>query len=305
MYNEEDALATFFDVVQPVLQSSGMDYEIVCVDDGSRDGTFDLLCDQAANEPTVRAIRLSRNFGKEAALTAGIDHVCGDVVVPMDVDLQDPPDLLPTFIDEWEAGYDVVFGVRSDRSRDSWLKRLTSKWFYGAYNRVADRPVPANAGDFRLMDRSVIDAVRELRERNRFMKGLFNWVGFNQKAVPYARPERVAGTTKWKYWKLWNFALDGITASTTAPLRLWTYVGVVTAALAFVYGGFIVGRTLIQGVDVPGYASLFTSVLFLGGLQLISLGTIGEYIGRIHMEVKQRPIYIVAEHIGKGASDKP
>jgi glycosyltransferase involved in cell wall biosynthesis len=236
---------------------------------------------------------LSRNFGKEAALTAGLDHAEGDAVVVLDADLQDPPELIATFWQHFLDGYDVVYGVRRSRAGESWLKRATASAFYRTIGRLSRTPVPADTGDFRLMSRRALDALNTLRERHRFMKGLFGWVGFRQIGVPYDRAPRAAGATKWNYWKLWNFALEGITSFSAAPLKLATYVGSFTALAAFAFGCWIVIKTLLWGDPVAGYPSLMAVVLFLGGVQLIALGMIGEYLGRMYEESKQRPLYLV------------
>ncbi len=292
-YNEELAIEQFFRKVTGVLDGTGMEWEIVCVDDGSRDCTLDRLLAEARSNPSVKVLELSRNFGKESALTAGLDASSGDVVVLLDADLQDPPSLIEQMLEKWREGYDVVYGVRQSRNSDSLGKRLTASGFYRIFNQLTPTPVPPNTGDFRLMDRRVVDRVRQLPERTRFMKGLFAWVGFKSTAVTYARPGREQGQSTWSYWKLWNFALDGLTSFSTMPLRVWTYVGLTVSLLSFFYASFLVFRTLFAGVDLPGYASLMVVVLFLGGIQLISLGVIGEYLGRVFIEVKQRPVYLV------------
>ena len=292
-YNEEGMIDQFFLQVIAVLEETGMKWEIVCVDDGSHDGTLAALIAGARDNPAIKVLQLSRNFGKEAALTAGLEESAGDVVVLMDADLQDPPVLIQQMLDKWREGYDVVYGVRQSRNSDSLGKRLSADGFYRVFNKLTPTPVPANAGDFRLMDRRVVDRVRELPERTRFMKGLFAWVGFRSTAVTYDRPAREAGQSAWSYWKLWNFALDGLTSFSTMPLRVWTYVGLTVSLLSFLYASFLIIRTLFFGVDLPGYASLMVVILFLGGIQLISLGVIGEYLGRVFLEVKQRPLYLV------------
>jgi glycosyltransferase involved in cell wall biosynthesis len=241
----------------------------------------------------VHFIAFSRNFGKEAALTAGLDHIDADVVVPIDVDLQDPPELIADFVNRWRDGYDVVFGVRSYRASDGLTKRATASVFYRIFNLLSSDTIPPDAGDFRLLDRRVVEVLRQMPERNRFMKGLFAWVGFRSIGVPYTRLERASGTTKLPLRKLWRLALDGITGFSTLPLRVWTYCGLVVASTAFLFGVYRIIRTLIWGVDVPGYASLMVVILFLGGIQLISLGVIGEYLGRLFVEMKQRPLYVV------------
>ncbi|MDP0498572.1 MAG: glycosyltransferase [Verrucomicrobiota bacterium JB022] len=292
MYNEEEGLDLFFNRVREVMASLGVTYEIVCVNDGSRDGTLEGLLARQAQIPELVVVDLSRNFGKDVALTAAIDHCTGRAVVPLDADLQDPPELLGEMLERWREGYDVVCAVRSSRKSDGWLKQFSARQFYRWFNRVAEVPIPSDAGDFRLMDRRVVEALSGLRERNRFMKGLFAWTGFKTAYVTFERPERAAGTTKWNYWKLWNFALDGIFAFSSAPLRIWTYLGVLISLSSFLYALVIVVRTLFIGIDVPGYASLLVFMLFLSGIQLIGLGVMGEYVGRIYKEAKQRPLYL-------------
>jgi len=298
MHNEAPGLDALFARIDAALGGLGVGLEIVCVDDGSRDDTLERLRDRAAADPRVKVIALTRNFGKEAALSAGLDAAGGDVVVPIDADLQDPPELIGEFLTLWEQGYDVVYGVRSDRTSDTALKRTTAGLFYRVFNLLSDYPIPASTGDFRLMDRAVVEAVKALPERNRFMKGLFAWVGFRQAGVPYVRPPREAGETSWGYVKLWRFAVDGLTAFTTLPLRVWTGVGVVTALLAVAGAVGLIVRVLVAGRDVPGYASLMVVLLFGFALQLIALGVLGEYIGRMYHEVKGRPLYLVRERLG-------
>jgi glycosyltransferase involved in cell wall biosynthesis len=294
VYNEAGAIEPFIKAVELVIASLDADFDIVFVDDGSRDSTCEEILEAARSRAVpIRLLALSRNFGKEAALTAGLDAATGDAVIPIDVDLQDPPELIPLFIEEWRRGYKVVYGRRTDRTDDSWVKRMTSHAFYLAFNFIAQSDIPANAGDFRLIDRSVVNALANYRERTRFMKGLFSTVGFKTTHVSYKRPARQFGKTKWNYWKLWNFALDGIFSFSTVPIRIWTYIGAIIASLSFLYALIIVGKTLVFGLGVPGYASLITVVLFMGGIQLISLGIIGEYIARIFLETKQRPIYTI------------
>jgi polyisoprenyl-phosphate glycosyltransferase len=293
-FNEEDGIALFYSRLSTLLNANlGVRWEVVCVNDGSQDSTFERLCEQREADPRFVVVDLARNFGKEAALTAGIDHATGDAVIPIDADLQDPPEIIPALIAEWNKGFDVVLARRVDRHADGFLKRNTAHWFYKVHNIISDVPIPADVGDFRLMDRKVVNALALLPERRRFMKGLFSWVGFTTTIVDYTREERNAGKSKFSGWKLWNLALEGITGFSTAPLRLWTYLGLVTATVAFSYAVWIIARTLIFGIDLPGYASLITIVLFLGGINLIGIGVVGEYIGRIYMETKQRPIYIV------------
>ena len=293
-YNEEEGIDSFYRAIVPTMEGiPGMAFEVVCVDDGSRDRTLELLVALSRKDSRFRVVELSRNFGKEAALTAGIDAAEGAAVVPIDADLQDPPELIPVLVEEWRKGADMVLAHRSDRRSDSYMKRKTAEFFYRIHNRLSNVQIPENVGDFRLMDRAVVDALGQLPERQRFMKGLFTWVGFRTVTVSYVRKPRQSGMTKLSPWKLWNFALEGITSFSTLPLRIWTYVGMAGALAAFLYGSFIVLRTIFFGVNVPGYASLLVSILFIGSLQLISIGVLGEYIGRIYLEAKQRPPYIV------------
>lgn len=298
MHNEAPGLEVLFQRIDAALSGLGVALEIVCVDDGSRDDTFQRLSARAASDPRLRLVALTRNFGKEAALTAGLEAATGELVVPLDADLQDPPELIGEFLALWEQGYDVVYGVRANRDSDSALKRLSASLFYRLFNLLSDYPIPESTGDFRLMDRVVVDALRGLPERNRFMKGLFAWVGYRQVGVPYVRPARAAGETSWGYLGLFRFALDGLTAFTTLPLKVWTGVGVVAALLALVFAGVIVVQVLVGGREVPGYASLMVVILFGFALQLIALGVLGEYIGRMYQEVKGRPVYMVRERIG-------
>jgi glycosyltransferase involved in cell wall biosynthesis len=267
--------------------------EFVFVNDGSHDGTLAKLVARAERDSRVRVINLSRNFGKEAALTAGLDHTRGDVIIPMDADLQDPFEIVPLFLEKWREGYDVVNGFRKTRDSDKLAKRQTARWFYKIFNRVADNRIPENVGDFRLMDAHVVETLRKLPERSRFMKGLFAWVGFTTVEIPYTRPARQAGKTTFNFCRLWSLALEGVFNFSSAPLRVWGYVGFITAATAFMYAMVIVSKTVIFGRDVPGYASLITIILFLGGVQLLILGIIGEYLSRVFAEVKRRPIYII------------
>lgn len=298
MYNEEEVIPALFPRLEAALAGLDMSYEVICISDGSTDRTLELL--QAAHraDPRIKVINFSRNFGKEVALTAGLDFAQGQAVVPIDADLQDPPELIATFVERWRAGADVVYGVRSDRHEDSLAKRLSARIFYAVVNKMSKTEIAHNAGDFRLLDRRVVDSIKALPEGQRFMKGLFSWVGFRQEAVPYARPKRAAGTTKFNYWRLWNFALDGITGYSTLPLRIAGYIGLLTAFFAFFYGLILLTRTLILGVEVPGYASLMVTMVFLGGIQLTVLGVIGEYLGRTYEEIKNRPLYIVESTLG-------
>ena len=300
--NEEEAIAPFVKRVGAVLDAlddpAAKAWEILFVDDGSSDATLAAIIAANRADARVRALSFSRNFGKEPALSAGLDHARGQAVIPIDVDLQDPPEVIGDMIKAWRSGYEVVYGVRKNRESDSLPKRLTADLYYRAHNRLSHDKIPEHAGDFRLLDRKVVDVIKRMPERNRFMKGLFAWSGFRQTAVEYDRVERSVGTTKFRYWRLWTLALDGITSASTAPLRIWSYVGVVVALLSFLYALYIILHTLITGIDAPGYASLMTAVLFFGGLQLISLGVLGEYVGRILVETKQRPLYVIRETFG-------
>ncbi|WP_421979974.1 glycosyltransferase family 2 protein [Roseibium sp.] len=297
VFNEEDVIGHFLEATRPVLEKTGLAYEYVFIDDGSRDSTADYLSEKLKSGLPGRLLGLSRNFGKEAALSAGLEAVRGDIAVIMDADLQDPPDLILQMLDGWRAGYDVIYGLRVDRSSDTVLKRSTANMFYKLFNRLANIDMPANAGDYRLIDRAVIDALLRLPERNRFMKGLFAWVGFPAMAIPYERPVRKAGDGKFNYWKLWNFALDGLTGFTTLPLRVWFYGGAAISFGAFAYAIYLTVRTSLFGADLPGYASLMVALLFFSGVQLLSIGMIGEYIARLFNEAKQRPVYILQDVI--------
>lgn len=294
-YNEEDSVDLFFDTVLSVLKDTHMSYEIICVNDGSKDGTLSKLLEQKQTIPTIKIINFSRNFGKEAAITAGLDFAIGDCVIPIDSDLQDPPELISEMLKKWELGFDVVLGKRIDRSKDTFFKRITSWGFYKVCEQFMDIELPSNVGDFRLMDRKVVEEIKKMRERTRFMKGLFSYAGFKTIYIEYKRPERSAGRTKWNYWRLWNYAIDGITSFSTVPLKIMTYTGLLLTFLAFSRGLWIIGKVIFTGIDVPGYASLMVAILFFSGVQLLGLGIIGEYIGRIYTETKQRPIYIVQD----------
>lgn len=295
-FNEADVLPEFHRRLGKVLDSQEYITEIIYINDGSTDDTLTIIDRLATQDPRVALVDMSRNFGKEIALTAGLDHANGDAAIIIDADLQDPPELIPELVRVWQEGYDVVYAQRTERAGETWLKKFTAAQFYKLMQLIGRVPVPPDTGDFRLLSRRAINAVRQLREQNRFMKGLFAWIGYPQKSVPYKRQSRHAGSTKWSYWKLWNFALDGITSFTTIPLRFATYIGTLTALVAFVYGLVIILRTLYYGIDVPGYASLMVVILFIGGVQLTALGIIGEYLGRTFDEVKDRPLYFVQRY---------
>lgn len=293
-YNEEEVIALFFEKVIDALERiPDTDFEIVCVNDGSRDRTLAQLVWYASQDPRVRVVDLTRNFGKEAALSAAIDESRGDVVVPFDADLQDPPHVIETLVAKWREGYDVVLARRNNRDADSALKRWTALLFYRLHNKVSEVKIPENVGDFRLMSRQVVNSLKSLLETRRFMKGLFAWVGYRTAVVDYTREVRAAGTTKFSGWKLWNFALEGFTSFSTLPLRIWTYAGSIVAILSILHATWLTIRTLVFGVDIPGYASLATAILFLGGGQLIGIGVLGEYVGRIYFESKKRPVYLI------------
>lgn len=295
VFNECEAIPFFLERINVLArdQLQNVSLELVFVNDGSKDETLNVLLAWQQKNPIIKIIDLSRNFGKEAALTAGLDHACGDAIIPMDVDLQDPPELIPKMLQKWQQGYEMVMARRVDRQADSWSKRTTANWFYRLHNRISKPELPENVGDFRLMDRCVIEALKTLPESQRFMKGLFAWAGFRSTFVDYARPERVAGVTKFNFWKLWNFALEGITSFSSLPLRIWTYIGSFVSLSSFVYALITTLKVIVHGVDVPGYASLMVSITFLGGLQLIGIGVLGEYLGRTYMESKRRPVFLV------------
>ena len=293
-YNEADALPLLHPRLSAVLEGMhDVDARVLYIDDGSRDGTWTVLQRIAAGDQRVALLRLSRNFGKEAALTAGLDRVEAGAALILDADGQDPPELIPQFVAKWREGYDDVYGTRIEREGEGWIKRATAHAFYRVIGRLSHTPIPADTGDFRLLSQRSLAALREMRERHRFMKGLFGWVGFNTVAIPYHRDARSAGDSKFNLWRLWNFALEGITSFSTAPLRLATYLGLVTAVVAFLYALWVIVKALVWGDPVAGWPTMMAVILFLGGVQLIALGLIGEYLGRIYDEAKQRPLYLV------------
>ncbi|WP_028025840.1 glycosyltransferase family 2 protein [Enterovibrio calviensis] len=302
-FNEQEVIHTFTDKITEILGETNFSYELLFVNDGSKDNTLTVLHDLAETDKHIRVLNLSRNFGKEAALTAGLEHAEGDVIIPIDADMQDPPELIHDFLREWQKGYDVVVAKRIDRSSDTLAKKITANLFYKFHNSIADVEIPDNVGDFRLITRRVVQAIQLLPENQRFMKGIFSWVGFKTSVVEYARQPRAAGESSFNGWRLWNFALEGITSFSTAPLRVWLYIGVAISTVAFVFGSAIILKTIMFGVDLPGYASLLTVVLFFGGMQLIGLGVMGEYIGRLYMESKRRPVYILEQDSKKTESD--
>ena len=296
VFEEAEVLPAFHRRLAAVMDQLGA-WEVVYVDDGSRDATPHLLDTLQRTEPRAAIVRLSRNFGKEIATTAGLEHAGGEAVIVIDADLQDPPEVIPELVAAWREGFDMVYAERRARDGETWLKKATASLFYRLMQKLGRVHLPRNAGDFRLMSRRVVDAVLQLREQHRFMKGLFAWVGFPTKAVLYDRAPRQAGTTKWSYWKLWNLALEGITSFTVMPLKVATYLGVLVATFAVIYGAQVVVKTLLFGNPVAGYPSLMTVILFLGGVQLVTLGVIGEYLGRVFNETKQRPLYLVERFV--------
>ena len=294
MYDESDALKAFFDTTVPILKTLNHSFEIVCVNDGSKDDTLDKLLSIQEHITEIVIVDFHKNFGKEAALTAGLEQAKGDIIIPMDADLQDPPNIIPEMIEKWKNGADEVLAIRASRETDTALKRKTSGAFYQLFNKFADHKIPYNAGDFRLMDHSIVEVALQLPEKNRFMKGILSWASNGKTAVvEYSREAREHGQSKWNYWKLWNFALDGITAFSSWPLRVWSYIGVAVSSIAVLFMIFVFIKALIYDSLMPGYASLMCVILFLGGIQLISLGIIGEYIARIYNESKNRPLYLI------------
>jgi polyisoprenyl-phosphate glycosyltransferase len=298
MFNESDVIPIFFPAITKALSRIDIDWEIICVNDGSSDTTATLVKEAMKLDSRIKLVSFSRNFGKESAMTAALNFATGDALIPIDADLQDPPEIIAKMVEKWRSGAVVVQAKRCSRDDDTLLKRKTANWFYSLFNKISDMYIPENVGDFRLLDRKVADVIRKLPEKDRFMKGLFSWPGFKTETVEFERQAREEGSSKFNYWKLWNFALDGITSFSTLPIRIGTYVGFIIASLSLIYGIVVTVKTLFLGVDVPGYASLFVAVLFMGGVQLFFFGLLGEYIGRIYKEVKSRPLYVVEDAIG-------
>ena len=303
MYNEEEVIGVFFSTIESTLKNVDVDYEIVCVNDGSNDTTLAVLKAHAVRDVRIKIVDLSRNYGKELALTAGLDYARGDAVIPIDCDLQDPPEVILEMIEKWQEGYQVVLAKRIDRSSDSRVKRWTSSFFYKLIDKISDIHIPANVGDFRLLDKVALEALKTYRERSRFMKGLFASLGFKETTIEYVRAPRAAGETKWNYWKLYKLAIDGIISFTSLPLKIWSYIGATVAISGFVYGIYLIIKTMVFGVDSPGYASIMVVLLFMSGLILLCLGVIGEYLSRIFIEIKARPLYIVMETVGFETAD--
>ncbi len=297
-FNEQHSLQPFMQAITPVLESTGHDYEILFVDDGSKDDTLAMLIALAHSNPHVKVLGLTRNFGKEAALTAALDFVSGDAVIPMDADLQDPVELIPQMVEKWEAGTDVVLARRTSRPEDSAIRRGAARVFYRLIARLSAFPIPENVGDFRLMDRKVVECVRQLPEKTRYMKGILAWPGFHSEIIEFVRPERHSGSSKWALWKLFNLGLEGVFSFSTAPLRIWTYLGFALSVFSLGYLCWIVVKTLIFGVDWPGYASTLSVILFFNGIILIGMGILGEYLGRVFIEVKNRPVYLLGIKAG-------
>jgi glycosyltransferase involved in cell wall biosynthesis len=293
VHDEAAVLEAFHHEISLVMNGTGEDWELLYIDDGSQDQSSLILDDLRAQDSHTGVITLSRNFGKEVALSAGLDHANGDAVILIDADLQDPPSLIPEFLARWREGYDVVYGRRTERQGESWLKIHTASWFYRIMDHLSDVKIPRDAGDFRLLSRRAADAIKTMQESHRYMKGLYAWIGFPQIGVPYRREPRRSGVSKWNYWQLWNFALEGITSFSAAPLKLSTYLGVATSLGAFVLGLYILIHALVIGNPIPGYPSLMVMILFLGGVQLISVGIIGEYLARTYTESKSRSLYFV------------
>lgn len=298
-YNEEEVLQHLFERLGKLADSTpDYQFEFLFVNDGSRDRTLEIIKSHARKDKRVAYVNLSRNFGKEIAMIAGLDHVTGDATVIIDADLQDPPELIPKMIKYWEDGYDDVYARRSSRAGETWLKKFTSEAFYKLLKKSTSVPIQQDTGDFRLLDRRCVEALKKFRESQRYTKGMFSWIGYKKKEILYDRDPRAAGETKWNYMKLLNLAIDGITSFTTAPLRIASVLGILVSFVAFIYILFLVFRTIFFGSDLAGYPSMMAVILFLGGVQLLSLGVIGEYVGRIFNETKQRPLYFVEEYHG-------
>lgn len=300
VFNERDQIGPFMESVTSALSDLSMQWSVLFVDDGSMDGTVDVIQALAADNPAIEVIRLARNFGKEAALTAALDYAEGGAVVPLDVDLQDPPELIPAMVSAWRGGADIVHAHRRTRSEDTWFKRNSARLFYFLMKKFGDTEFPPDVGDFRLLDRKVVQAIRGMRERSRYMKGILSWPGFQSVSVNYDRPRRGSGQSQQSIRKLFRLALDGFVSFSSAPLRIWAVVGAFLSVLAFFYMAWIILSTLAFGNKVPGYASIMTTVLFIGGMQLLSIGILGEYLSRVFIEVKQRPIYVIESHTDKG-----
>lgn len=296
VFNEEDAIPIFYREVKEKLTE--FDIEILFINDGSKDATEKVINALADSDPAIKTINFTRNFGKEPALLAGLEHASGDAIIPMDVDLQDPIEVIPKLISKWQEGWQVVLAKRIDRTSDSNFKRKSAEWFYKLHNKISHPKIEENVGDFRLLSRETVENIKQLQERNLFMKGLLSWVEGDTAIVEYSRVERISGESKFNGWKLWNLALEGFTSFSTFPLRVWTYIGFTVAAISFIYGLWMIMDKLIWGNSVAGYPSILVSILFLGGIQLIGIGVLGEYIGRIYIETKKRPRYLIKNSKG-------
>src|SRR5688572_2771365 len=298
-YNEERNIPAFIAAIVPVLEGIGEPFEIIFIDDGSRDGTFGLLAAAASQDPRIKVVGLARNFGKDIALSAGLAHATGRAAIPIDADLQHPPELIPQFVAKWREGFDMVIGVRSKRDEEGFVRRTLSRSYYKVMRSMTSVEIPANAGDYRLIDRKILDVIAKMPERHRFMKGIFAWPGFKVTSIEFQANARANDTrSSWSFFKLWRFALDGLFSFSTAPLKLWMYVGLLSAGAAFVYLAITLIQKLFFGIDAPGYASLLVVLLFFNGLLMISNGIQGEYIARIFEEVKGRPLYVVGQTFG-------
>jgi len=302
-FNEEAVLPVFHETLTRVLGPLVSDVEIIYVDDGSSDRTPAILQQLRAADPSVCVLRFSRNFGKEAALTAGLEAAGGACVVAIDADLQHPPEYIPAMLQAWRDGADVVNMRRRSRDTETWLKRRAASMFYKTLNRLSEVPIPEDVGDFRLFSRRAVDALNRLQERNRFMKGLFAWIGFRQVTLDYDCAERAGGHSKWRFRQLWHFAVEGITAFSVLPLRLASHLGLLSALLAFVYAAWFIFKTLVLGEPQPGFPTLIVTILMIGGLQLLSIGVLGEYLGRMALEGKRRPLYLIEEYTPAAARD--
>jgi len=305
VFNEQEGLKEFYKQLSQALRSLQMEKEIVFINDGSKDESLNILYALKEKHPEISIIDFTRNFGKEIAMSAGIDYSKGDVIVIIDADLQHPPELILDFIKYWQEGYDIVYGLRQTRDGESWVKKTTAHYFYRVMNKIGEVNILEGAGDFRLLSRRAADSLKQLREQHRFMKGLFSWVGYSQKAVKHKQNPRYAGKTKWNYWKLWNFALEGITSFTILPLKIASYFGLLTSFWAFVYVVYVIIKTIIYGDPVQGFPSLMVVILFLGGIQLMTLGVIGEYVGRIFNETKNRPLYLLKDYVPSDINRNP
>lgn len=303
VYNEEEMIASFHQRIKNTLTQHKINHELIFINDGSADKTVDHIRELMSHDADVALLSLSRNFGKEIAMTAGFDYANGDAAIVIDADLQDPPELIPEMLNKWNEGYEIVYATREQRDGETRLRKITSWLFYQLLHRSTSIHIPRDTGDYRLLSRRALDALNSLREQHRFMKGLYSWIGFSQTSIPYHREPRLAGKSKWNYWKLWNFALEGFTSFTTMPLKVATYLGLLTSLAAFSFGIYVLVKTLLYGDPVAGYPSMMVTILFLSGVQLTAIGIIGEYLGRLFDESKNRPLYIVCEYSPAAAKE--